>query len=60
MIIIMDTVHIKEIVLYAYTHNTFKYIHTHTYYGGQMFHSVLFNRRDGHSGNIVLKYSIRC
>ena len=36
----MDTVHTKEILLYAYTHNTFRYIHAHTYYGGQMFHSV--------------------
>ena len=29
---------------------TFKYIGTHTYYGGQMIHSVLFKREDEHSG----------
>ena len=33
----------------AYTHT---YIHNHTYYGDQMFHSVLFNRGDGHPGTI--------
>ena len=33
-------------------YNAHTHIQIRTYYGGQMFHSVLFNPGDGHSGNI--------